>query len=58
MQGFGILSGSVVSLITVSAFKHKIETESILYLDFAWRIILGLGCLPAIATIYLRCVPS
>ena len=26
-----------------------------LYLDYAWRIIIGLGCVPAIATIYLRC---
>ena len=35
-------------------FKDKIENESILYLDYAWRIIIGLGCVPAIATIYLR----
>ena len=54
LQGFGILGGSVVSLITVRAFKNKIMNESILYLDFCWRIVIGLGCLPAIATIYLR----
>ena len=54
MQGFGILTGSIVSLITVRSFKKLIEHNSILYLDYCWRIIIGFGCLPAVATIYLR----
>ncbi len=53
-QGIGIVTASIVSLIVVRSFKHKIENESVLYLDYAWRIIIGLGCGPAIATIYLR----
>ena len=54
MQGFGILSGSIVSLITVASFKNLIQNHSILYLDYCWRIIIGMGCVPAVATIYLR----
>lgn len=54
MQGFGILGGSIVSLVTVVSFKNLIENHSILYLDYCWRIIIGFGCIPAIATIYLR----
>jgi undecaprenyl pyrophosphate phosphatase UppP len=48
------VTASIVSLIVVRGFKDKIENDSILYLDYAWRIIIGLGCVPAIATIYLR----
>ena len=58
IQGFGILGGSLVSLITVVSFKSLIENHSILYLDYCWRIIIGFGCFPAIATIYLRCVSA
>jgi len=54
-QGIGIVTASIVSLIVVRSFKDKIENDSVLYLDYAWRIIIGLGCVPAIATIYLRC---
>lgn len=54
VQGFGILTGSIVSLITVVGFKGLIENNSILYLDYCWRIIIGFGCVPAVATIYLR----
>ena len=58
VQGIGIVTASIVSLIVVRSFKSKIENDSVLYLDYAWRIIIGLGCVPAIATIYLRCVPA
>ena len=54
-QGIGIITASIVSLIVVRSFKDKIENDSVLYLDYAWRIIIGLGIVPAIATIYLRC---
>ncbi|KAK9804876.1 hypothetical protein WJX72_009922 [[Myrmecia] bisecta] len=54
MQGFGIVSGSIVGIVTVKCFEHAITHISVLYLDYVWRIVLGMGCVPAVLTIYLR----
>ena len=53
MQGFGILSASIVALCVAAAMKGPIIAD-ILNLDYAWRIMLGLGVVPALATVYLR----
>jgi len=45
MQGFGLLAGAGASLAVVYAVPN---------LDIAWRIILGLGALPAVLTVYYR----
>jgi MFS transporter, PHS family, inorganic phosphate transporter len=45
MQGFGLLAGAGASLAVVYATSN---------LDVAWRLILGLGALPAVLTIYYR----
>ena len=45
MQGFGLLAGAGASLAVVYAVPT---------LDIAWRLILGLGALPAVLTIYFR----
>ncbi len=45
MQGFGLLTGAAITLGTVYL------TAS---LDLAWRVILGLGAVPALLTIYFR----
>ena len=45
MQGFGLLAGAGASLAVVYAIPN---------LDLAWRLILGLGSLPAVLTIYFR----
>ncbi len=45
MQGFGLLAGAGVSLGVVYFVPN---------LDLAWRVILGLGALPAVLTIYYR----
>ena len=45
MQGFGLLAGAGASLAVVYAVPN---------LDLAWRLILGLGALPAVLTIYFR----
>jgi PHS family inorganic phosphate transporter-like MFS transporter len=45
MQGFGLLTGAAATLGVVFAVPN---------LDIAWRIILGLGALPALLTIYFR----
>ncbi len=45
MQGFGLLAGAAVSLAVVYG------TTS---LDVAWRLILGMGAVPALVTMYFR----
>ena len=44
MQGFGLLTGAVVTLGAVY----------LLPLDLAWRVVLGLGAVPALVTVYFR----
>ncbi len=45
MQGFGLLAGAASSLLAVYLLPN---------LDLAWRVILGLGALPALVTVYYR----
>ncbi len=45
MQGFGLLAGAGASLAVVYTIPN---------LDIAWRLILGLGALPALVTVYFR----
>ena len=40
--------------MVTAIFQDAIKHHSILYLDYVWRIIIGLGCVPAVLTIYLR----
>ncbi|KAK9846381.1 hypothetical protein WJX81_002681 [Elliptochloris bilobata] len=54
MQGFGILSAAVVSVITIACFHYPIVHMDINYLDYVWRIIIGFGAIPCVLTIYLR----
>ncbi|HLH86126.1 MAG TPA: MFS transporter [Thermoplasmataceae archaeon] len=44
MQGFGLLLGTLVGLVSVRFFS----------LDIAWRVMLGFGAIPASTVIYLR----
>lgn len=44
MQGFGLLLGAVVGLIAIKTLP----------IDYAWRIMLGFGAIPAASVIYLR----
>lgn len=53
MQGIGILTASLVAIVTTAAFKPLI-LKDIKYLDYVWRIELGLGVVPALLTVYLR----
>ncbi len=48
MQGFGLLTGAAVTYGVLVAFPSPSS------LDIAWRIILGIGAVPALATIYFR----
>ncbi|GLJ42663.1 hypothetical protein SUGI_0884360 [Cryptomeria japonica] len=58
MQGFGILTGGVVSLIVSTAFgKYEKDSQNLIPVhqaDYVWRIILMLGAVPAALTFYWR----
>lgn len=53
MQGFGILSASLVATAVIAAFKGAIISD-VYNADWVWRIMLGLGVVPALCTVYLR----
>ncbi|PKY56111.1 phosphate:H+ symporter [Rhizophagus irregularis] len=53
MQGFGILFAGVVSLVTLLAFRPLILSNS-QNLDYVWRIIIGIGIIPATIALYFR----
>jgi phosphate:H+ symporter len=53
MQGIGNLAASIVTLCVLAAFKGAVNAD-VMNLDYVWRICIGLGCVPAVGTIYLR----
>jgi len=53
MQGFGILTAAIVSYFTLLGFKSRIEGNSA-EVDYCWRIVFGLGAVPAIVALYFR----
>ncbi|CAN0875219.1 Low affinity inorganic phosphate transporter 1 [Linum grandiflorum] len=63
MQGFGILTGGIVSLIVSAAFDHAFPAptyeqngaaSTVPQADYVWRIILMFGAIPAAMTYYSR----
>lgn len=44
MQGFGLLAGAVVGLVAIHTMP----------MFYAWRVMLGIGAIPAASVIYLR----
>jgi len=53
MQGFGILASALIAYITLLGYKSYIESN-IQALDYCWRIVLGLGTVPAFVALYYR----
>jgi len=56
-QGWGNLAAAIVSLIVVSAFKHHIIHDpfpNLRHVDYCWRILIGLGCIPGCIALYFR----
>ncbi|CAG8620494.1 17623_t:CDS:2, partial [Racocetra fulgida] len=53
MQGFGILSAAVVSVVTLALYKDLIAQDHN-YIDHVWRIVLGFGIIPGITALYFR----
>ncbi|KAJ1643296.1 hypothetical protein LPJ64_004916 [Coemansia asiatica] len=52
-QGFGNVLAPIVGIIVTACFKNSIDRDP-LYLDYVWRIIIGIGCIPGLATLYWR----
>ncbi|TPX31736.1 hypothetical protein SmJEL517_g05007 [Synchytrium microbalum] len=52
-QGTGILIAALVAVMSLASYSARIRTD-LLYLDDVWRICLGFGAIPALATIYFR----
>ncbi|CAG8558017.1 16427_t:CDS:2 [Dentiscutata heterogama] len=53
MQGFGILSAAVISVVTLAAYKDLIAKDK-QYVDHVWRIVLGFGAIPGVIALYFR----
>ncbi|KAF8680829.1 hypothetical protein HU200_045526 [Digitaria exilis] len=63
MQGFGNLTGGIVAIIISSAFKARFDApaykddpagSTVPQVDYAWRIVLMFGAIPALLTYYWR----
>ncbi|KAG0493626.1 hypothetical protein HPP92_004620 [Vanilla planifolia] len=63
MQGFGILTGGIVTLVISAAFKKRFHApdysedplgSTVPQADYVWRIILMFGAVPAAVTYYWR----
>ncbi|KAG9312577.1 phosphate permease [Chiua virens] len=52
-QGWGQLAASLVALVVVTIFKDAIQ-HSTSQVDYAWRLLIGLGCIPAAIAVYFR----
>ncbi|CAM0136340.1 unnamed protein product [Umbelopsis sp. WA50703] len=53
MQGFGNVAAALVTLIVLACFKVPVQ-NNVVNLDYVWRICVGLGAVPAAATVYFR----
>jgi PHS family inorganic phosphate transporter-like MFS transporter len=53
MQGWGQFFGALVDIILLAIFKHSIEANQI-NIDYVWRILIAIGIIPALCTIYSR----
>jgi PHS family inorganic phosphate transporter-like MFS transporter len=56
-QGWGTLAASLVALVVVSAYKSTLSHQSPTdpaAVDYMWRLLIGLGCAPAVVGLYFR----
>jgi len=53
MQGFGLLAASLVAAACLAAFSSVIDTDPT-YLDYVWRMGIGIGVIPGVISIYFR----
>lgn len=58
-QGWGQLIAGIVALVSVAGYKNALDTthcdaDCIHACDVMWRILIGFGCVPAVAALYFR----
>ncbi|KAF9902777.1 Inorganic phosphate transporter pho84 [Linnemannia zychae] len=53
MQGFGYLTTALVAIMLLLGFKSMIIANP-MNLDYVWRLLIGLGCVPALVAVYFR----
>ncbi|KAK7035376.1 Urease [Paramarasmius palmivorus] len=57
-QGWGNFAAALVALIITAAYKDSILADSDASrwnsVDFMWRILIGLGCVPGVVALYFR----
>ncbi|EJT98358.1 MFS general substrate transporter [Dacryopinax primogenitus] len=54
MQGFGTFVAALVSATLVSAYKSYILSSGAEAVDRTWRLLIGLGCVPAVIALWFR----
>ena len=54
MQGFGILTASLVACLTLLATQSLIMQDGVVVLDLVWRICVGVGLIPSLVSVYFR----
>ncbi|QRV82161.1 Sugar (and other) transporter [Ceratobasidium sp. AG-Ba] len=56
MQGFGYFAASLVALVVTESYKLQIIHGPATFdaVDDCWRLLIGLGAVPAIVTLYFR----
>jgi PHS family inorganic phosphate transporter-like MFS transporter len=56
-QGWGNFTAALIALIVVSAYKKSLLKDTVANpksVDFMWRLLIGLGCVPAVIALYFR----
>jgi PHS family inorganic phosphate transporter-like MFS transporter len=57
-QGWGNFAAVLISFIVTVAYKNKIiadpDVNHLNHVDYMWRIVIGLGCVPGVVALYFR----
>jgi len=57
-QGWGNFTAVLVAFIVTEAYKNKIihdpSVSQLNHVDYMWRILIGLGCVPGVVALYFR----
>ncbi|KAI0787970.1 phosphate transporter [Fomes fomentarius] len=56
-QGWGQFSAALIAFIIVSAYKNALlndDPATLAHVDFMWRLLIGLGCVPGAIALYFR----
>ncbi len=54
LNSFAHTVASLVALIVVAAYKDSIVAGNVDRVDYCWRILIGLGCVPGVIALYFR----